>query len=120
MKYKYNINVIYDPCSYPGIQCKYYYNKDKRNNDGICNCEIMCTKKRRKMKLNNCSEISFMIFRTGSVLVVGNSSEYIIRFIYDFIKNIFKNEFAGIFAKLNTLMPPKKKRKKTITIQITN
>ena len=25
LKYTYNLNVTYDPCSYPGIQCKYYY-----------------------------------------------------------------------------------------------
>ena len=26
LKSKYNIQCIYDPCSYPGIQCKFYYN----------------------------------------------------------------------------------------------
>ena len=26
LKYNYNLNVTYDPCSYPGIQCKYYHN----------------------------------------------------------------------------------------------
>jgi hypothetical protein len=26
LKQKYNIQCIYDPCSYPGIQCKFYYN----------------------------------------------------------------------------------------------
>jgi TATA-box binding protein (TBP) (component of TFIID and TFIIIB) len=28
LKFKYNIQAIYDPCSYPGIQCKFYYNQD--------------------------------------------------------------------------------------------
>jgi hypothetical protein len=28
LKFKYNIQSIYDPCSYPGIQCKFYYNPD--------------------------------------------------------------------------------------------
>ena len=27
LKSKYNIIAAYDPCSYPGIQCKFYYNK---------------------------------------------------------------------------------------------
>ena len=114
LKYKYNINVIYDPCSYPGIQCKYYYNKHKKENNGICNCKVMCSKKQRKLKLNNCWEISFMIFRTGSVLIVGNSDEPIIRLIYDFIKSVFKAEFNKIYVKNNVLQPPKKRKNKTI------
>ena len=28
LRSKYNIQAIYDPCSYPGIQCKFYYNND--------------------------------------------------------------------------------------------
>jgi hypothetical protein len=28
LKFKYNLQSIYDPCSYPGIQCKFYYNPD--------------------------------------------------------------------------------------------
>ena len=120
LKYKYNINVIYDPCSYPGIQCKYYYNKDKKLNNGLCDCKVMCTKKQRKMKQNNCWEISFMIFRTGSVLIVGNSTEFIIHFVYDFIKNIFETEFSNIFIKIRIKEPSKKKKKKHLTIRITN
>ena len=26
LRQKYKIQAIYDPCSYPGIQCKFYYN----------------------------------------------------------------------------------------------
>ena len=111
---------MYDPCSYPGIQCKYYYNKDKKLNNGLCDCKVMCTKKQRKMKQNNCWEISFMIFRTGSVLIVGNSTEFIIHFVYDFIKNIFETEFSNIFIKIRIKEPSKKKKKKHLTIRITN
>ena len=31
LKYEYNIHVVYDPCSYPGIQCKFYYNEADKN-----------------------------------------------------------------------------------------
>ena len=37
-----------------------------------------------------------MIFRTGSCLIVGNCSEGILMFIYEFIKNIFQNEYQHI------------------------
>ena len=35
LKYKYNIQSIYDPCSYPGIQCKFYFNPDVELQMGV-------------------------------------------------------------------------------------
>ena len=37
LRYKYNIQSIYDPCSYPGIQCKFYFNPDVDIQNG---CQI--------------------------------------------------------------------------------
>ncbi len=77
LKYKYRINVIFDSCSYPGIQCKFYYNKNNIENDGICNCTHKCSKKGTGKGDGECKEISFMIFRTGSILIVGNCTKKI-------------------------------------------
>ena len=38
---------------------------------------------------NQCPKISFMIFRTGSVLIVGTSKWFILNKIYLFLKKIF-------------------------------
>ena len=67
LKYDYKIHSLYDPCSYPGIQCKFYYNKINDKNDGICRCNNKCyniSKKDKKHIKDACTEISFMIFRT--------------------------------------------------------
>ena len=37
-----------------------------------------------------------MIFRTGSCLIVGNCSEEILYFVYDFIKNLLYEEYPLI------------------------
>ena len=37
-----------------------------------------------------------MIFRTGSCLIVGNCSEKILYFIFDFIKNVLEKEYQNI------------------------
>lgn len=121
LKYDYNLHVVYDPCSYPGIQCKYYYNKDNHLKNGICNCEKKCTKKGSGKGKNQCLEISFMIFRTGSVLIVGHCDESILNKIYVFLKNILINEYNKI--KINSSekkSKPKAKKvwKKTIIIDI--
>merc|ERR1711966_47548 len=60
LKFNYCINSCYDPCSYPGIQCEFYYNKDKLNNDG--KQEYKQEKKQDKFE-NNILKVSFMIFR---------------------------------------------------------
>ena len=57
------------------------------------------------------TEISFMIFRTGSCLIVGNCSETIIQFVFDFIKKILSNEYENIHIHNDGLTIKSKKPK---------
>ena len=50
LKMKYNLQPIYDPCSYPGIQCKFYYNSKNDFHDGKCSCCNKCYFKKKKEK----------------------------------------------------------------------
>jgi hypothetical protein len=116
LKMKYNIQSIYDPCSYPGIQCKFYYNPDV----GIqCGSQIS---EENKSLYKNINEVSFMIFRTGSVLIVGKCDENVLMIIYEFLKVVLNNEYKNISQKnsenmVNSVKDKKKKiRKKNITI----
>ena len=111
LKMKYKLICMYDPCSYPGIQCKFYYNKNKKIQNGICDCVKTCNKKNGK---NKCKEISFMIFRTGSVLIVGNCNEKILYVIYNFIKTILEDEYEYInegLIDINNLKSKKQTKK---------
>ena len=118
LKFKYNIQSIYDPCSYPGIQCKFYYNPDV----GIQNGSQISEE--NKHLYANVMEVSFMIFRTGSVLIVGRCDENVLLVIYDFLKIILNNEFKNICQKnikADEVVKDKKKkvRRKNITIEVT-
>jgi TATA-box binding protein (TBP) (component of TFIID and TFIIIB) len=84
LKKKYQIKCCYDPCSYPGIQCKY--------------------------KLEN-SEVSFMIFRTGSVLIVGKCEDEQLFRIYEFLRTIFTAEYHAISEENFELVKKKQKKK---------
>jgi hypothetical protein len=122
LKLNYKLSVSYDPCSYPGIMCKYYYyeNKDESLQDGRLykdeeEDESNSDKSAEKSKKPLC--ISFMIFRTGSVLIVGKCNDSsVIYQIYDFIKNILTKNYEGIYAINNesqdTSVVKKKKIKK--------
>ena len=123
LKFKYNIQSIYDPCSYPGIQCKFYYNPDVGIQNG---CQIS---EENKHLYNDVKEVSFMIFRTGSVLIVGRCDENVLMIIYEFLKIILNNEYKNICQKVskngdeNTPVVKDKKKKvrrKNITIEIAN
>ena len=123
LRYKYNIHAIYDPCSYPGIQCKFYYNPDT---DIQLGCQIS---EENKHLYKNINEISFMIFRTGSVLIVGKCDENVLMIIYEYLKIILNNEFKTIcqknmnandsaLLKLKDKNKKKKIRKKIIIVDV--
>jgi hypothetical protein len=97
---KYRIETAYDPCSYPGVKCKFYFNNEIGFNETLQNGQIL--KEDNTMKLSELdvnvryTEVSFMIFRTGSCLIVGNCSERILKFIFEFIKKILTTEYKHI------------------------
>jgi TATA-box binding protein (TBP) (component of TFIID and TFIIIB) len=109
LKLKYNIQAIYDPCSYPGIQCKFYYNPDIGIQSGSQISE------ENKHLYKNIKEVSFMIFRTGSVLIVGKCHEDVLMIIYNFLKNILRDEYRNICqknVKINNEIKDSDKKKK--------
>ena len=114
LRSKYTIQAIYDPCSYPGIQCKFYYNNDI----GIQTGKQISSE--NKIKYQNITEVSFMIFRTGSVLIVGMCDENILQEIYGFLKVLLKEEFKYICQKLITADNYVKDKKKKIRKKIIN
>jgi hypothetical protein len=118
LKTKYNIQCIYDPCSYPGIQCKFYYNPlDAAHHGSRLSALDLKT-------AVNIVDVSFMIFRTGSVLIVGKCQEPVLMVIYEFLKKILLDEFKQVGIKLQdpTMLSTKNKnkkiRKKTIMVNL--
>jgi hypothetical protein len=103
LKYKYNIQCIYDPCSYPGIQCKFYYNPilEKQTgcqiaDDNVEKDNVKTSNKDKKKGKNGIKAVSFMIFRTGSILIVGMCEEYVLYSIYEFLKELLIEEYQKI------------------------
>ena len=112
LKYKYRINSNYDACSYPGIQSKFYYitKSDPDSQTG---------QQPAPADASDAIEISFMIFRTGSVLIVGRCDEYVLHSIYNFLKKLLEAEYPEIGNKLNIIEPKKnnvKLRRKIINV----
>lgn len=102
LKTKYKIKCNMDSCSYPGIQCKY------KLTDG-----------------HQEKEVSFMIFRTGSVLIVGKCNDPQLNTIYQFLVKVFHDEYLNICEEQSELemmekkqVKEKKRARKGLTIYI--
>jgi len=104
LRVEYNINCIFDPCSYPGIQCKYYFENYISN-------KAVTSKKRKREK----HKVSFMIFRTGSVLIVGMCSDEMLLEVYAFIKGMLEKEYLRIVTAGVHLPKQQKRNCKKIT-----
>jgi hypothetical protein len=120
---KYGVETSFDPCNYSGVKCRFYFNNDIGFD--VVNQRGVIMEEDRKMKLSvliECkkyTEVSIMIFRTGSVIIVGNCSEKKLRFIFGFIKQILIDEYDNICS--NTDIPqiknkPHKIIKKNIVV----
>ena len=137
LKFKYNIQCIYDPCSYPGIQCKFYYNEELTEQTGcqianengaqlddisVTSKKISKMTKKENKKNSKYVEVSFMIFRTGSILIVGMCNEMVLYNIYEFLKVLLEREFSkinqAIITSENKISKDKKKKIRRKTIQI--
>ena len=121
---KYRIESAYDPCSYPGVKCKYYFNNDLGFDEIKQNGQIILEDRGMKMselgETRKYTEVSFMVFRTGSCLIVGNCTERVLKFVFEFIKRILMEEYPNIYVENNDPVEKNKKtklRKKTIIVK---
>jgi hypothetical protein len=101
LRTKYDIDATYDSCNYPGVKCKYYfyneYGMDAEKQRGIVLDSDRGLTVEELIKTQKYTKVSFMIFRTGGCLIVGNCSEEVLRFVYDYVKRILLTEFPNIY-----------------------
>ena len=114
LRTKYNISCSYDPCSYPGIQGEFYYDPTLVEQTG---------RQPEEGSARDTVRVSFMVFRTGSVLIVGKCSDEALNRIYEFICALLLRERSRIGIGGGGgpkpgagSTPPRKPRKRTITV----
>lgn len=95
LKNKYRINCSYDSCSYPGIQSEFYYDPSL----------VKQTGQQPNEQKQGIVKVSFMIFRTGSALIVGKCTEDILYKIYDYLCDIFMSEYKNIYCGAINISP---------------
>jgi hypothetical protein len=122
---KYGMESAYDPCSYPGVKSKYYFNNvvgfDAELQTGAIRPEDRQLKMSELIDSKKYTEISFMIFRTGSCLIVGNCSERILMFVFEYIKRFLTEEYENIrVVNEGPIAKIKKSKIRKRTVQVSN
>ena len=122
MRDKYKLNPSYDPTMYPGVKCKFFYDNnlpdtEQRGYLAEADQNVTMTELDELVK-EKYTKVSFMVFRTGNCLIVGNCSKPILCFVFEFVKNILMAEYENVKA-INEVpvikMKKKKPRKKAVT-----
>lgn len=117
LRQHYRILTTYDPCSYPGIQSKFYYVGSREYQDGRPLTEDETRMNERFII------VPVMIFRTGSVLIVGKFDDDVLMWVYDFIKSVLKEQYNNIqvgrqIEETTTDVQPRKSKKRFISINV--
>jgi hypothetical protein len=129
---KYKLEPTYNKSNYPGVKCKFYLNNELPLDISLQTGRIEEKDKNMKVyELKNdakYTKITFVIFRTGNNLILGNFSKKILLFIFDFVKNILMSEYENIRTiqdeplnkKQKKIKPRKKKMYFTKSFAIQN
>jgi len=119
LKTKYGIETSYDSCSYQGVKSKFYFNHDKGfdKEQQTGRIDVLDQTKMKNLNVDKkYSEVAFMIFRTGSCIIVGNCSKRVLYFIYEFIRDLLAREYEVISMGLEEPVVAKQKKARKVMI----
>lgn len=94
LRQQYRILTTYDPCSYPGVQSKFYYVESRAVQDGrpLSDAEADLPH----------IVVPVMVFRTGSVLIVGKFDDDVLMWVYKFVREVLKDQYAIVQSGLSS------------------
>jgi TATA-box binding protein (TBP) (component of TFIID and TFIIIB) len=107
----YDIYSTYEPCIYPGVNTKYYWNV---NNicDGVCNCDEGCDGKGNGQGNGQCKKVTISIFQSGAIIITGATSIEQLNSAYNFINRVLDENFED----LERTPPPEPIEQQTLKI----
>lgn len=73
----------YEPCIYPGVNIKYFFNSNQSN--GICKCSAICNGKGDGCSDGGCKKITVAVFKSGKIIITGARSREQLELSYHFI-----------------------------------
>ena len=102
----YDIFSSYEPCTYPGVNSKYFWNEDylDKPKKGHCYCTRVCNGKGNGKGNGNCKKVTIAIFQSGKLIITGAKTHTQINDAYNFINGVFRDNFQEIRRKKTLFM----------------
>jgi len=93
---KYKIFSSYEPCIYPGVNSKFYWNRSyiDKPHIGKCYCTDMCEGKGNGEGNGQCKKVTIATFQSGSVIITGARNIEQVEDAYKFINNVFAENYS--------------------------
>jgi TATA-box binding protein (TBP) (component of TFIID and TFIIIB) len=85
----------YEPCIYPGVNIKYYYNKYNRKENGICYCKDRCCGKGGA----ECKRVTIVVFQSSKVIITGANNYQQLMMAFIWIKRLIFDNLDKILVK---------------------
>tara|TARA_A100001015_G_scaffold18567_1_gene21528 strand:- start:2134 stop:3162 length:1029 start_codon:yes stop_codon:yes gene_type:complete len=97
----YQILTTFDPCYYPAVNSKYYWNESYMSSDyieGKCYCQKKdkCTGKGTGKGVGQCKRITIATFQSGSVIITGAQKREQLDVCYRYINKVFRDNFLNL------------------------
>lgn len=100
----YGMYVSYEPCIYPGVNCKFFWNQNNPSNNGVCMCSKGCSGKGDGSGPGKCKKVTIATFQSGTVIITGANTEKQLQDAHSFICSVFVKHRHIIQKKV--LPPP--------------
>lgn len=79
----------YEPCIYPAVKIKYYYNQDNARCDGNCYCSKKCIiGKSTGCGDTMCKKVTIAVFQSGCIIITGGQNILQVNEAYRFINRV--------------------------------
>lgn len=132
MREQCKLETSYDPSTYPGVICRFYEARGEgvgKALPGVCPCAKSCStlrigdkrktaKNKEPESPNACVKLTFMLFRTGSVLIVGRCDRSLLQKIHNHVATLLIDNRALIENGPGEKPAPKRTEKKQRKRQI--
>ena len=92
----------FNPEKYRGLIIGYYWNLEKKHQDGKCLCKSKCNGKGNGLGDGQCKKITISVFKSGSIIITGGRLVKQIEDAYSSINTILKENYHDII-KLSIL-----------------
>ena len=132
MREQCKLETSYDPSTYPGVICRFYEARGEgvgKALPGVCPCAKSCStlrigdkrktgKNKEPESPNSCVKLTFMLFRTGSVLIVGRCDRSLLQKVHNHVAMLLIENRALIENGPGEKPAPKRTEKKQRKRQI--